>query len=174
MTLELVNGANPADEIVPHLWLGSYRAAHDKEWLKEHNISVIFNCTKDLNFVQCEGIEERIRIPVHDNLAKEEIDTLAKYSPSIAFEILKHLRAGKNVLVHCAAGMQRSAASVAFFLIAVADMTPAAAIQFIQERRPIAFRPRANFRPAIDWYYDYFQKEVRPHLLTQAQVKNAQ
>lgn len=162
MIANLVYSANPADEIVPRLWLGSIRAAHDCKWLEEHNIQVIFNCTKDIDFIPCPGVEERVRVPVHDDLSQEEIGALTKYSPSVAFEIIRHWKAGKNVLVHCAAGMQRSAASVAFFLITAGRMHADQAIEFIQQKRPIAFRPGANFRAAIDWYDRHFHQEILP------------
>ena len=42
---------NPADEILPNLWLGNIKAATDPKWLGERGIKCVFNCTKDIVFV---------------------------------------------------------------------------------------------------------------------------
>ena len=39
-----------ANEIVPRLWLGNAKAAHDEAFLKEKNITTVFNCSKDIAF----------------------------------------------------------------------------------------------------------------------------
>ena len=70
------------------------------------------------------------------------------------------------VLVHCAAGMQRSAAVVAMYLMAKnPGMKVEDAILYIQARRPIAFTPGPNFLRAMKGFESAFDKEVRPKLL---------
>ena len=44
---------NPADEILPGLWLGNLEASQDTAFLKEKRIDAVFNCTKNLPFVHC-------------------------------------------------------------------------------------------------------------------------
>ena len=39
-----------AHEILPGLWLGNKYAALNNRWLKEQDITVVFNCTKDIPF----------------------------------------------------------------------------------------------------------------------------
>jgi protein-tyrosine phosphatase len=73
---------------------------------------------------------------------------------------------GTAVLVHCAAGMQRSAASVAMYLIAVKGMTTDQAIEYIRSKRSIAFRPSPNFERSMRGFEVSFEKEVRPKLAT--------
>ena len=74
------------------------------------------------------------------------------------------MKKGKPVLVHCAAGMQRSAAVTAMYLIATHRMRPEQAKTYIQNKRPIAFRPGANFSRSIDGFYKSFNQEVLPQL----------
>jgi dual specificity phosphatase 12 len=74
-------------------------------------------------------------------------------------------KTGQPMLVHCAAGMQRSAACCAMFLIAVNKMKPDEAIAFIREKRPIAFRPGVNFRKAIEGFYTSYSKLSYERLL---------
>ena len=146
--MQVVQGiTNPADLILPNLWLGNARAAADVNWLRQHNIQVIFNCTKDIPFVQLPL--HMYRVPVHDNLEAEEIRNMALWSPEIVVKLTREYNEGRPILVHCAAGMQRSACVVALFLIARYHCTAAEAMQYIRSRRPIAFTPMANFKPAI-------------------------
>ena len=54
--------------------------------------------------------------------------------------------------MHCAAGMQRSAAVVAMYLIATQQIGKEEAIKFIQQKRSIAFMPMANFGNSISGF----------------------
>jgi len=152
--------ANPADEILPGLWLGSRIAALDPKWIAEKGIKCIFNCTKDIPTLPM--IQRQYRVPVDDNLQQEEIRNLELWSYEITYKISLEYKTGQPILVHCAAGMQRSAACIALFLIASRNMSPDQAIQYIQERRSIAFRPWVNFRPAIEGFYKSYQKDISP------------
>ena len=156
--------AAPANEVIPRIWLGSFHSARDDEWLRTHGIQIIFNCTKDLPFTPCETVEARYRVPVHDNLEPAEIKALASFSASVAYEIVKHYKEGKTILIHCAAGMQRSAACTAFFLISHFKWHADEAIAFIKSKRPIAFFPSANFITAIHYYDTYFHAQILPRL----------
>jgi len=155
--------ANPADEILPGLWLGSIKAATSTQWLGEQGIKAVFNCTKDIIFPP--NIHRKYRVPVDDNLQRAEIRNLELWSYEIVFKMIREYKTGDPILVHCAAGMQRSAACVAMFLIATRNMRPDQAMEFIQERRPIAFRPAANFQQAIEGFYTSFQKDIMPNII---------
>jgi hypothetical protein len=149
---------NPADEILPGMWLGNRVAALDERWLRDHNIKSVFNCTKDIPFVP--SIPRKYRVPVDDNLQAEEIRNMELWSYETVYKMSLEYKTGQPMLVHCAAGMQRSAAAIALFLIAVRNMTPDQAIQYIQERRPIAFRPGPNFYKAIEGFYKSYQRRA--------------
>jgi protein-tyrosine phosphatase len=149
--MDIVKQANPADEVVPGLWLGSRYAALNPEYLKEKHIGAVFNCTKDIPFDT--SIRRQYRVPVDDNLEEAEIRNLELWSYEIVYKMMGEMRRasaeGTGVLVHCAAGMQRSAASVAMYLIATRGFTTDEAIRFIRSKRAIAFRPSANFERSI-------------------------
>jgi len=155
--------SSPANEILPGLWLGNRVAAHDGEFLRTKRIESVFNATKDIPFHS--GVDRRYRIPVDDNLKEEEIRNMELWSYEIVYklhlEMKKAAANGTAVLVHCAAGMQRSAAVIAMYLIAVKQMKTEEAIQYIQERRPIAFRPGPNFERAIRGFEDSLQERLR-------------
>jgi rhodanese-related sulfurtransferase len=149
---------NPADEILPNLWLGSIRAANSVQWLGEKGIKCVFNCTKDIVFIPT--IQRQYRVPVDDNLQAEEIRNLELWSYEIVFKMMREYKTGQPILVHCHAGMQRSAACMAMFLIVAKNMTPEQAMRYIKERRPIAFTPGANFKQSIEGFYDSYQREI--------------
>lgn len=145
-----------AHEIIPKLWLGNYAASQDEYFLKEKGIETVFNCTKDLPFHSY--IRRRYRVPVDDNLKQEEIRNMELWSYEIVYKLQQEYKEGRSILVHCAAGMQRSPAVIAMFLIAIANMKSEQAMAFIQSRRPVAFLMNANFGPAIKGFEESIQK----------------
>lgn len=149
---------NNADEIIPGLWLGNIRAASDEVFLRTKGIETVFNCTKDLPFHP--SIQNRYRVPVDDNLQEEEIRNLELWSYEVIYLLVREFKKGKPILVHCAAGMQRSAAVVAMFLIATRNMNWNQAYKYIRQRRAIAFFPAANFERSIQGFYQSFQKDI--------------
>ena len=151
---------NNADEIIPRLWLGNVRASQDEDFIRRENISVIFNCTKDLPFLF--SIAKQYRVPVDDNLQEEEIRNIELWSPEIAHKLLTLYNKGHTILVHCYAGMQRSAACVAILLIALKHMRAEEAMNYIMSRRPVAFQPRANFGRAIEFFERDFFGRILP------------
>jgi protein-tyrosine phosphatase len=109
-------------------------------------------------------------VPVDDNLQPEEIRNLELWAYELIYKLAAEMRRarqnGEAVLVHCAAGMQRSAATVAMYLIATQGMSTDEAIEFIQKKRPIAFRPSANFEDAIRGFERAYNTEIRPRMTT--------
>lgn len=153
---------NDADEVRPRVWLGNYNAARDKQFLVRNNISVVFNCSKNLEFADVPSVKKRYRIPIDDNLAPVEIGNLTKWAPEALYLLLQEYYSGSTILVHCAAGMQRSAATVAMFLIATEGLDPNQAIAAVKARRPIAFFQNANFRESIEAFYKFFNQTIIP------------
>jgi hypothetical protein len=158
----LVNSANDADEILPGLWLGNAKSSMDDIFIRKNKIEVVFNCTKNLGFSP--NIITKYRIPLDDNLEKEEIRNMALWSSEICFKLMKEYNTGKNILVHCMAGMQRSAATVALLLIVIKHYKAEDAIQFIKSKRQIAFYPSANFGSAIRHFSETYYNEIYPKM----------
>jgi protein tyrosine phosphatase len=151
-----------ATEIIPNLWLGNFRASTDENFIRGKNIQVVFNCTKNLPFSPL--IPIKYRVPVDDNLEEDEIRNMKLWSGEITYKMLGEYMSGKTILVHCMAGMQRSAASVAMFLIAYRGMHTQDAIRMIKERRSIAFFPGPNFLRSIQYFDELFHGEIAPNI----------
>ena len=126
------------NEIIKNLYIGSIESSENFDFIKQNNISVIINCTKDINdkfslnlLKPIEDAPENVqkwlynnsyyikyyRIPVDDNGKEEEIINFYKYVIKILPIIYNAYNNGKNILVHCLAGNQRSAAFVAIFVM---------------------------------------------------------
>jgi protein-tyrosine phosphatase len=154
--------SNNADEILPGLWLGNFQASQDEVFLRTHGIKTVFNCTKNLQFHP--SIPTRYRLPVDDNLQEDEIRNMELWSYEVIYKLLKEYKEDKPILVHCAAGMQRSAAVTAMFLMVTKGMNWEQAHRHIKQRRAIAFFPSANFEKAIVGFYNSYQRDIRPQL----------
>ena len=125
-------------------------ASMDESFLRQNGIETVFNCTKDLPFHS--SMRRRYRVPVDDNLEEEEIRNMELWSFEIIYKLLLEYKQGNTILIHCAAGMQRSAAVTAMFLMVFTGMKHEDAMQYIKERRPIAFFKNANFLKSIQGF----------------------
>ncbi len=152
-----------ANEILPRLWLGNrYAAANEDDFLLKHHITTVFNASKDIPFH--DSVKKRYRIAVDDNLRPEEINNMTKWAPEIVYNVIKEYKAGNPILIHCAAGMQRSAAIMAMTLIVLKHMTADEAMEYIRDRRPIAFTPAVNFEDSIRTFENYYYKTLLPSI----------
>ena len=136
--------SNDADQIIPHMWLGNFRSSQNIDFIRNNHITVIINCTKDLPFLNVNDIY-KYRVPVDDNLQKREILSMAQWIGKILPIIEEHYSQGRCILIHCAAGMQRSAIIVLSFLCSHGSIDPKAALVQIRVKRPIVFSPFMNF-----------------------------
>lgn len=151
------------NKILPKIYLGTYEAAEDKNFLKEKNIKAVLNCTKDVDnkFAHDPNIEY-MRIPVNDTLRENDFKMMYKFLPIVTEFIHKHVDIqGNNILIHCVAGKQRSVCATVAYLMKHRGHNPYEACKFVLEKRPEAFHHglSLNFDQAIKWYYADLQKE---------------
>lgn len=142
-----------ADQIIPGLWLGDL---------------------KSLEILLYSGPEERKEWCVVSVLRKEELGKLPvnrlpcwkfinvgdvpetnlypSFKPTYDF-ISAHLKKGKQVLVHCAMGISRSATLVGSALILRFKISPEQALEIIRKKRPI-IGPNSGFRKQLAYLYE--------------------
>jgi dual specificity phosphatase 12 len=142
-------GYYPAQEILPGLWIGSKADSQNPEFMRKHNIGLVVNATKSIPFLSMPGVEH-YRIPVDD--ATEENETMLSHWPVVVRAIDTVLQRGKGVLVHCHAGIQRSASTVAAYLMYKYNMPANTAIAAIKSRKPETFWPVPTFGSALKKY----------------------
>jgi protein-tyrosine phosphatase len=145
------------NKIISKIYLGNYQAAKDPEFFKANKIKAVLNCTKDIpNHFVCKKDIEYMRIPVDDSLRETDIRKMHKFFPVIVEFIYKHaVLQGNNILIHCYAGRQRSAISVAAYLLYHHKMTPSEACKYIMDKRKEAFHfgLSLNFEDSLNKYY---------------------
>jgi protein-tyrosine phosphatase len=151
------------NKIMNRLYLGNFQAAKDKNFFKTKRIRAVLNCSKDIpnHFYKDKDIEY-MRIPVDDSLKKKDYDLMFEFMPVIVAFIHKHIvLQGHNVLVHCYAGRQRSAISVAVYLVDKYGLDPQKACKMVLDKRPEAFHfgKSLNFDQALNKYYKTYKKK---------------
>jgi len=133
----------PCHEIVPRLFLGNAASP------KTQHFALVVNCTRDIPF---EPHVSGIRLAVNDH-PNQSLQLLALMEETHILErIHRTITSGHPVLVHCFAGMQRSCAVVACYLMRYHQMTAMQAVSFIRGQRPVAFFGGINFAQAIGTY----------------------
>ena len=70
-----LNLSNDFDLILPNLYVGNKESSQNISFIKEHNIKLIINCSKNLKFIELDDIE-KIRIPIDDNRIFKNYDIL--------------------------------------------------------------------------------------------------
>ena len=135
-------------EILPNFWLSDKNIALSTNFIKNHRIQVVINCTKDLPFAKVSGLTCH-RIPVNDSLQYHDTVNLYQYLPKITALMGKYYSKRIPILVHCYAGRQRAATVVAAFLMRYMGINWKNAVKMIQTKRPSAFRPGINFAQAL-------------------------
>lgn len=132
----------PAAEILPNLWVGSKRDSQSATFLSSNKIKLVVNCTRDLSSATAEGLGiPVVRVSVNDS--PSEAPRLAALAPAACRKVHATLKAGGAVLIHCFAGVSRSASVACVYLLgAFPGMFPTArdAIAFVQTRKPETFR----------------------------------
>ena len=159
-------------EVIPRLYIGPIEASTDFEEIKKRNISVIVNCTKDIDnkfeLRLLKPIEEAPsdvqywlmensyyikyhRIPVDDNGKEEEVDNFYKYVLELLPQIDYLYQFGKTILVHCLAGNQRSAAFICAFLMYNNKLMYEEAVGLLLQKKPnvFFFGEQINFNKAL-------------------------
>lgn len=136
-------------EILPNLYIGNMQDATNMT-----DIDFVINCTSTLPFYS--NTARGIRIKIEDNGNPDEYEKLYDYvQNSNLFHLMDLcLEEKKTILVHCIAGQQRSTSLVACYLIYKLKLNPTQAIEFIRQKRPIAFFGNVNFLHTIQKYYN--------------------
>lgn len=139
-------------EIIKHLWLGNHK---DSEHISL-NTKCIVNCTKDIPFFAEEVTKIRIAV---DDIEDDNLLMFQEWRDTDTFEvIINHIMQEHDVLVHCQMGRQRSAATIAAFLIKYLNFTKEQAIEYIKNKKRDAFFPSVNFNQALSIYEAYLKR----------------
>ncbi|XP_061623618.1 dual specificity protein phosphatase 2 [Phyllopteryx taeniolatus] len=118
-------------ELLPFLFLGSAVHSSRRETLTSAGITAVLNVSSCPNFF--EGELQYLRLTVEDTLAA---DIRACFSTAIAFIDAVKLGGGR-VLVHCQAGISRSATICLAYLMRTRRVRLDEAFEFVKQRRQV-------------------------------------
>lgn len=145
------------NEIIPGIFIGNAKASQNPLTIQQNKINMVVNCTKDIPFL--EWIPYKIRLAINDDRNPKEIQAFQKEIDKVVGYIYDHVTNGNTVLVHCRAGIQRSASVVSAFLMKYSEMNIQQSVEFIQTKRKQTFFGGINFYPALSYYYEQLQHE---------------
>ena len=149
---------NPYDQLAEFLFLGNRHA-----WASANNFSLIVNCSREKDVAFPPNHMNCIRLSVEDS-SDEAAKLLSLILETKVLEnIHNNIIRKQPVLVHCSAGMQRSCATVACYLIKYHSMDPTTAVEYIRGKRPIAFFWTVNFAKTINDFYTRLQDVGKPY-----------
>lgn len=152
-TLNYYYGVKFSNKITNNIWLGNYIDSSNETFIRNNNIRVIVNCSKNLPFYMDDAeVPFRYRIPVDDDRAHNSIELMYLYLPKIVQIMKYHISRGENIYVHCHAGMQRSATVIAAYLMNQYGLDMYEAMSHIKKYRSIAFTPFINFERSLEQY----------------------
>ena len=140
------------------IWIGDATASASETFFKKYDVKGVLNCTPALpDHFRGDPDIEYMRIPVHDSLSRRDIKQLFDYFPVICEFIHKIVVIKKQtLLIHCRLARQRSAASVAAYLIKNHGLNPNEAMTYLLKKKPdvFCFGRSVNFAAALNkWYH---------------------
>ncbi|KAJ8367301.1 hypothetical protein AAFF_G00321110 [Aldrovandia affinis] len=148
--------------ILPFLFLGNERDAQDLELLLRLNITFVVNVTTHLPLYHlATGLVRYKRLPATDSSKQN----LRQYFEEV-FEFIEEAhQSGQGVLVHCQAGVSRSATIVIAYLMKHTLMTMMDSYKYVRSRRPVV-SPNLNFMGQLLEFERDLNSGVTPRILT--------
>lgn len=139
--------ANQINKIVDGLYITNYQSALDENAITSNNIKTIINCTKKNERVNLNV--NYLQVPIDDPPSNEDIQFVNSNFVYVVKYINNSISNGKNVLVHCIMGSQRSATIIAIYLMVKYKMKPPEAINYMKSKRPICFFGGVNYKDSL-------------------------
>ncbi|XP_042567410.1 uncharacterized protein si:dkey-175m17.7 [Cyprinus carpio] len=150
--------------ILPFLFLGNERDAQDLDLLLRLNIGFVVNVTTHLPLYHLDkGLVHYKRLQYTENI-NQNIRKKQKQLFSFFVSEEAH-QCGRGVLVHCQAGVSRSATIVIAYLMKHTLMTMTDAYKYVRSRRPIV-SPNLNFMGQLLEFERDLNSGVTPRILT--------
>ncbi|XP_075047296.1 dual specificity protein phosphatase 8-like [Mixophyes fleayi] len=126
--------------ILPHLYLGSQNDVMDQEVIIQNGITHVLNVSNSCPKPAFISDNHFLRIPINDSYCEKILPWLSTAVEFIGKVELVH---GK-VLVHCLAGISRSAAVAIAYIMRSMGLSLDDAYRFVKEKRP-TISPNFNF-----------------------------
>ncbi|XP_048024683.1 dual specificity protein phosphatase 8 isoform X1 [Megalobrama amblycephala] len=126
--------------ILPHLYLGSQRDVLNKELMTQNGITYVLNASNTCPKPDFISDNHFMRIPVNDSYCEKLLPWLDKTNEFIDKAKVSNCR----VIVHCLAGISRSATIAIAYIMKTMGLSSDDAYRFVKDRRP-SISPNFNF-----------------------------
>ncbi|KAK0156094.1 Dual specificity protein phosphatase 16 [Merluccius polli] len=151
--------------ILPHLYLGCQRDVLNKDLMQQNDIAYVLNASNTCPKPDFISESHFLRVPVNDSFCEKILPWLDK-----SVEFIERAKAcNARVLVHCLAGISRSATIAIAYIMKRMDMSLDEAYRFVKEKRP-TISPNFNF---LGQLLD-FEKKIKSPRGTDAKLKSGQ
>lgn len=136
------------------VYVGNMRAASDQSFFHDAHIGAVVNATPDVPFTFYDKGVSYIRLVVDDSGRDRDMDIMYQAFPNITNWMNKQMKSGRNILIHCHAGVQRSASIAAAYMIRYYRRPLSFVLHHIVSNRPIAFSfgRNVNFLKPLQQY----------------------
>ena len=151
----------PPTRVTPRIWLGSREDARNVEFLRENSITHVVNCAQSLagfvsRVVPEASIKSHIVLDAHDDerypILERHLDAVTQFMDTVLAD------PESTVLIHCMAGINRSATLVLAYVAQKQTMDGktllerfADVFESVMEMRPIILMNRGFFYSLIRW-----------------------
>ncbi|XP_017274507.1 dual specificity protein phosphatase 8a isoform X2 [Kryptolebias marmoratus] len=126
--------------ILPHLYLGSQKDVLNKDLMAQNGITYVLNASNTCPKPDFISESHFMRIPVNDNYCEKLLPWLDKTNEFIDKAKVSNCR----VIVHCLAGISRSATIAIAYIMKTMSLSSDDAYRFVKDRRP-SISPNFNF-----------------------------
>ncbi|TRY89267.1 hypothetical protein DNTS_031840 [Danionella cerebrum] len=127
-------------QILPHLYLGSQRDVLNQEVMTQNGITYVLNASNTCPKPDFISENHFLRIPVNDSYCEKLLPWLHKTNQFIDKAKVSNCR----VIVHCLAGISRSATIAIAYIMKSMGLSSDDAYRFVKDRRP-SISPNFNF-----------------------------
>lgn len=140
------------NKVTPNIFIGDMNAARDIQFLRKEKITHIVNAAQEV--LNQFGFDEFVylNLPILDYPNSNIEDYFTIFNIFVKFAT----RNGGKVLVHCAAGISRSATLVCAYLIWEFGLNPKKALEYLRRCRP-QVNPNDGFLHKLTVYYNNLQ-----------------
>jgi len=126
------------------LYIGNILTATNKEWLADKNIKVIINCANELPMINLGNDILYYKLLLND-IPQDNLLANIKNTNKLINNALKK---NYNVLVHCAAGISRSASVIIYYLMTYHNMCYDHAYTYLKSVHPKT-RPNTGYQQQL-------------------------
>ncbi|XP_068611678.1 dual specificity protein phosphatase 16 [Brachionichthys hirsutus] len=141
--------------VLPYLFLGCQRDVLNQDLMQQNDIVYVLNASNTCPKPDFIPESHFLRVPVNDSFCEKILPWL---DPSVEF-IEKAKASNARVLVHCLAGISRSATIAIAYIMKRMDLSLDEAYRFVKDKRP-TISPNFNF---LGQLLDFEKKIKCPH-----------